>query len=46
MATPKPHSDPFLGKELLDDQQAIERIFNHLDKGTTDLGDTAWHETV
>ena len=46
MATPKPDSNPFLGIELLDDQQAIERIFNHIDNGTTDLGDTVWHEPV
>ena len=25
---------------LLNDQEAIERIFTHIDKGTTDLGDT------
>ena len=46
MATPKPDSNTFLGIELLDDQQAIERIFNHIDNGTTDLGDTVWHEPV
>lgn len=31
---------------LLDDAQSVERIFEHLDKGTTDLGDTVWHEPV
>jgi len=31
---------------LLDDQQAIERIFNHIDNGTTDLGDRVWREPV
>jgi len=31
---------------LLDDQQAIERIFSHIDNGTTDLGDTVWREPV
>lgn len=31
---------------LLDDRQAIERIFRHIDKGTTDMGETIWHEPV
>ena len=31
---------------LLDDQQAIERIFSHIDSGTTDLGDRVWREPV
>ena len=31
---------------LLDDQQAIERIFSHIDNGTTDLGDRVWREPV
>ena len=31
---------------LLNDQEAIERIFTHIDKGTTDLGDTVWREPV
>lgn len=31
---------------LLDDKQAIERIFNHIDNQTTDLGDTVWREPV
>lgn len=29
---------------LLSDQQAIDRIFAHIDNGTTDLGDTVWQE--
>ncbi len=29
---------------LLNDQQAIERIFSHIDNRTTDLGDTVWRE--
>lgn len=31
---------------LLNDKQVIERIFTHIDKGTTDLGDTVWREPV
>ena len=31
---------------LLDDASAIERIFEHSDNGTTDLGDTLWREPV
>ena len=31
---------------LLNDQEAIERIFTHIDEGTTDLGDTVWREPV
>ena len=31
---------------LLTDSQAIERIFEHIDHGTTDVGDTVWREPV
>jgi len=31
---------------LLSDQQAIDRIFAHIDNGTTDVGDTVWREPV
>lgn len=31
---------------LLNDQQAIDRIFDHIDNGTTDVGDTVWREPV
>ncbi|MEP1470134.1 MAG: aromatic ring-hydroxylating dioxygenase subunit alpha [Halieaceae bacterium] len=31
---------------LLDEQQVIERIFDHIDNGTTDLGDKTWQEPV
>ena len=31
---------------LLNDQQAIERIFDHIDNNTTDLGDETWKEPV
>ena len=33
-------------KHLLNDGQAIDRIFTHIDNGTTDLGDTIWKEPV
>jgi phenylpropionate dioxygenase-like ring-hydroxylating dioxygenase large terminal subunit len=31
---------------LLNDQQAIEKIFDHIDNNTTDLGDETWKEPV
>ena len=31
---------------LLTDSQAIERIFQHIDKRTTDVGTTVWREPV
>ena len=31
---------------LLNEAQIIERIFKHIDNGTTDLGDTVWREPV
>ena len=31
---------------LLNDQQAIERIFDHIDNNYTDLGDETWKEPV
>ena len=31
---------------LLTDSQAIERIFEHIDHGTTDVADTVWREPV
>ena len=31
---------------LLNEQKIIERIFNHIDNKTTDLGDTVWKEPV
>ena len=33
-------------RHLLNDDQAIDRIFTHIDNGTTDLGDTIWKEPV
>ena len=41
----RPH-DRISSTSLLDDQQAIERIFTHIDNGTTDLGDTVWRQPV
>ena len=32
--------------QLMSDHQTIERIFDHIDNGTTDLGDTVWREPV
>ena len=31
---------------LLNDQQIIERVFEHIDNKTTDLGETVWKEPV
>lgn len=31
---------------LLNEQQIIERIFNHIDNKTTDREDTVWNEPV
>ena len=42
----KRSNDRISSTSLLNDQQAIERIFTHIDNGTTDLGDTAWREPV
>ena len=33
-------------RSLLSEQQVIERIFTHIDNGTTDVGDTVWREPV
>ena len=35
-----------LNNHFLNDSDAIERIFNHIDNGTTDLGNTIWKEPV
>ena len=34
------------GSPLPDEQQVIDRIFHHIDNGTTDLGDSIWQEPV
>ncbi len=31
---------------MLNERQTIDRIFTHIDAGTTDLGDTVWREPV
>lgn len=31
---------------LMDDQSVAQRILNHIEHGTTDLGDSVWHEPV
>ena len=31
---------------LLENNEVIERVFEHIDKGTTDLGTAQWHEPV
>ena len=35
-----------LNNHFLNESDAIERIFNHIDNGTTDLGNTIWKEPV
>jgi phenylpropionate dioxygenase-like ring-hydroxylating dioxygenase large terminal subunit len=35
-----------INNHFLNESDAIERIFNHIDNGTTDLGDTVWKEPV
>jgi len=32
--------------QLLDDATVIERVFDHIDHETTDLGETTWREPV
>ena len=32
--------------KLIDDNSLIEKIFNHIDNKTTDLGDIVWQEPV
>ncbi|MBL6704359.1 MAG: aromatic ring-hydroxylating dioxygenase subunit alpha, partial [Pseudomonadales bacterium] len=32
--------------ELLNSNDIIDRVFEHIDNGTTDLGDTVWKEPV
>jgi phenylpropionate dioxygenase-like ring-hydroxylating dioxygenase large terminal subunit len=35
-----------INNHFLNESDAIERIFNHIDNGTTDLGNTVWKEPV
>ena len=37
-------SDNKIHSPLLSDQAVIERVFNHIDNNTTDLGETVWRE--
>ena len=37
-------SDNKIDSPLLSDQAVIERVFNHIDNNTTDLGETVWRE--
>ena len=46
MSSAEPESNIILTVSLLNDQEAIERVFTHIDNGTTDLGDTVWQEPV
>ena len=46
MLSSEPESNIIPTVSLLNDQEAIERIFTHIDNGTTDLGDTVWQEPV
>lgn len=39
-------ANPPADERLLDDTQSLERIFNHIDNGTTDLGEMVWREPV
>ena len=46
MSSAEPESNIIPTVSLLNDQEAIERVFTHIDNGTTDLGDTVWQEPV
>ena len=46
MLSSKPESNIIPTVSLLNEQEAIERVFTHIDNGTTDLGDTVWQEPV
>jgi phenylpropionate dioxygenase-like ring-hydroxylating dioxygenase large terminal subunit len=46
MSSLEPESNIIPTVSLLNDQEAIERVFTHIDNGTTDLGDTVWQEPV
>ena len=38
--------NPFSTNNFLNDQDAIDKIFTHIDNGTTDLGSEVWKEPV
>ena len=44
--TPKSPLAEASSANLLSDSQAIERIFQHIDNRTTDVGATVWREPV
>ena len=46
MLSSKPESNIIPTVSLLNEKEAIERVFTHIDNGTTDLGDTVWQEPV
>jgi phenylpropionate dioxygenase-like ring-hydroxylating dioxygenase large terminal subunit len=35
-----------MAAQLADERSIVEQILNHIDRGTTDLGDAVWHEPV
>lgn len=37
-------SDSTIATRLLSDQAVFERVFNHIDNSTTDLGERVWRE--
>ena len=37
-------SKPPSNIDLLDDEEVLDRVFNHIDNGTTDLGNETWQE--
>ena len=37
-------SDNTIETRLLSDQAVFDRVFNHIDNNTTDLGETVWRE--
>ena len=38
--------NPFSTNNFLNDQDAIDKIFTHIDNGTIDLGSEVWKEPV
>ena len=37
-------SKPPSNIDLLNDEEVLDRVFNHIDNGTTDLGNETWQE--
>ena len=46
MSAPEFYSLASSTDKLIDDKRLIEKIFNHIDNKTTDLGDVVWQEPV